>query len=312
MHLVYLSQILLLQDFKAHYFIKTSRNPWFSTLFSATMKGEKYLNETETNYEELTITNNFIFCKVMQSNPNLCKQLVELITGRKISHMVGLNGEQTIEITPDGKGIRLDVYFEDDSSVMYDVEMQVESNKNLARRSRFYQNMMDSQALDKNSNYLQLMDSYVIFICPFNILPDTGYHLYHFRPRADEDTSIVLDDGTSRIFVCATGTKDDVSDEMKSFLNYLSGKLANSQLTSQLDDAVKLARMNKKWRVEYMLSKIDIDVLKGEYERTIAEKDAVIAKKDTALAEKDAALTEINARISELEALLANLINKDN
>ena len=263
------------------------------------------MNETETNYEELTITNNFIFCKVMQSNPNLCKQLVELITGRKICHMVGLNGEQTIEITPDGKGIRLDVYFEDDNSVMYDIEMQVESNKNLARRSRFYQNMMDSQALDKNADYLQLMDSYVIFICPFNIIPEAGYHLYHFRPRADEDASIVLEDGTSRIFVCAKGTKDDVSDEMKDFLNYLSGKLANSQLTSQLDDAVKLARMNKKWRAEYMLSKIDIDVLKGEYERTIAEKDNELAKDKTIIAEKD-------ARIAELEALLANLTQKDN
>ena len=270
------------------------------------------MNETETNYEELTITNNFIFCKVMQSNPNLCKQLVELITGRKICHMVGLNGEQTIEITPDGKGIRLDVYFEDDSSVMYDIEMQVESNKNLARRSRFYQNMMDSQALDKNADYLQLMDSYVIFICPFNIIPKTGYHLYHFKPRADEDTSIVLDDGTSRIFVCANRTKDDVSDEMKDFLNYLSGKLSNSTLTSLLDDAVKLARMNKKWRVEYMLSKIDIDVLKGEYERTIAEKDNELAEKNTELAEKNTELAEKDARIAELEALLANLTQKDN
>ena len=122
--------------------------------------------------------------------------------------------------------------------------------------------------------------------------------MYHFKPRADEDASIILDDGTSRIFVCAKGNRDDVSNEMKDFLDYLSGKLAGSQLTSQLDDAVKLARLNKKWRAEYMLSKIDIDVMKGEYERTIAKKDAVITEKD--------------ARIAELEALLANQTNKNN
>ncbi|WP_049945429.1 Rpn family recombination-promoting nuclease/putative transposase [Butyrivibrio sp. AC2005] len=276
------------------------------------------MNNEQQNYEELTITNNFIFCKVMQSNPNLCKQLVELIINRKISHMVAVNSEQTIEITPDGKGIRLDVYFEDDGSTMYDIEMQVESNKNLARRSRFYQNIMDSQALGKNSDYIELMDSYVIFICPFNILPEYGYHLYHFRPRADEDSSIILDDGTSRIFVCAKGNRDDVSVEMKDFLDYLSGKLAGSQLTSQLDDAVKLARLNQKWRTEYMLSKIDIDVMKGEYERELAKKDAALAEKDNALAEmdnalaeKDNSLIEKDARIAELEALLANLTNKD-
>ncbi|WP_081667519.1 Rpn family recombination-promoting nuclease/putative transposase, partial [Butyrivibrio sp. MB2005] len=225
-----------------------------------------------------------------------------------------------------GKGIRLDVYFEDDGSTMYDVEMQVESNRNLARRSRFYQNTIDSQALEKSSDYIKLLDSYVIFICPFNILPKYGYHLYHFRPRADEDSSIILEDGTSRIFVCANGKKDDVSDEMKAFLNYLGGKLAQSKLTSQIDEAVKIARRNSKWRSEYMLSKVDIDVLKGEYERTIAKKDAVISEqsqalsekdhalseKDQALSEKDQALSEMNSRISELEALIANLSGKDN
>ena len=279
------------------------------------------MNNEETNYEKLTIANNFIFCKVMQSNPDLCKQLVELITDRKIRHMVGLNGEKTIEVTPDGKGIRLDVYFEDDGSTMYDVEMQVESNRNLARRSRFYQNTIDSQALEKSSDYIKLLDSYVIFICPFNILPKYGYHLYHFRPRADEDPSIILEDGTSRIFVCANGKKDDVSDEMKAFLNYLGGKLAQSPLTSKIDEAVKLARLNRKWRTEYMLSKVDIDVLKGEYERTIAKKDAIINEKDHALSEKDTviseqsqalhekdqALSEMNSRIAELEAIVANL-----
>ncbi|WP_196808908.1 hypothetical protein [Butyrivibrio sp. FC2001] len=53
-----------------------------------------------------------------------------------------------------------------------------------------------------------------------------------------------------------------------------------------------------------MLSKIDIDVLKGEYERTIAAKDAALAEKDNALTEKD-------ARIAELEALLATLTKEE-
>jgi hypothetical protein len=112
---------------------------------------------------------------------------------------------------------------------------------------------------------------------------------------------------------------NDVSDEMKAFLNYLGGKLAQSQLTSKIDEAVKLARLNRKWRTEYMLSKVDIDVLKGEYERTIAKKDAVISEqsqalseKDQALSEKDQALSEMNSRISELETLIANLSGKDN
>lgn len=161
-------------------------------------------------YEKLSFTSNFIFCKVMQNNPELCKQLVELITGRKINHIVNVTAEKAIEITADGKGVRLDVYFEDESTVMYDIEMQVETNINLPRRTRFYQCMMDSHALDKNDDYVMLKDSYVIFICPFNIFPEHGYHLYTFQPRAKENPDILLQDGTSRIFVCAKGSRDDI------------------------------------------------------------------------------------------------------
>lgn len=246
----------------------------------------------------------------MQNNPDLCQGLVELIVGRKIRNMVNLNSEQTIEVTPDGRGVRLDVYFEDESSTMYDIEMQVESNSNLPRRSRFYQSMMDSNSLEKSGSYIRLMDSYVIFICPFNILPDKGYHIYTFQPRAMENPDIVLDDGTARIFVCAKGYQDDISDEMKDFLNYLSGVLSSNPLVNQIDDAVRLARHNKKWRDEYMLSRIDIAVLEDEYKDKLAEKDAVIAKKDAALADKDATIDAQKAIIADNEALIHRYIEK--
>jgi predicted transposase/invertase (TIGR01784 family) len=203
------------------------------------------------------------------------------------------------------------VYFEDESTTMYDVEMQVESNPNLPRRSRFYQSMMDSNALEKNESYLKLMASYVIFICPFNIFPDAGYHVYTFQQRAKENTDIILEDGTARIFVCAEGSQDDISDEMKDFLNYLSGKLSSNPLVTQIDDAVKLARHNKKWRDEYMLSRIDIAVLEDEYkdklQKLSSEKDAIIADKDAAIADKDAAITDLQSTIERLEKELKEI-----
>lgn len=33
---------------------------------------------TAKKYEELTFTDDFMFCKVMQNNPDLCKHLIEL------------------------------------------------------------------------------------------------------------------------------------------------------------------------------------------------------------------------------------------
>lgn len=40
---------------------------------------------TVKKYEKLTFTDDFMFCKVMQNNPDLCKHLIELIIGKKIT-----------------------------------------------------------------------------------------------------------------------------------------------------------------------------------------------------------------------------------
>lgn len=79
-------------------------------------------------YEDLTFTDDFMFCKILYTNPELCKQLLELILGRKIKEIRYLPTQNTIDITSDGKGIRLDVYLEGDSKV-YDIEMRQRENQ---------------------------------------------------------------------------------------------------------------------------------------------------------------------------------------
>ena len=71
---------------------------------------------TVKKYEELTFTDDFMFCKVMQNNPDLCKHLIELIIGKKITMITYPDTQKAIEITADGKGIRMDVYVEGDGT----------------------------------------------------------------------------------------------------------------------------------------------------------------------------------------------------
>ena len=47
----------------------------------------------------------------------------------------------------DSKGIRLDVYVEDDKETIYNIEMQTSSNKNLPKRTRYYRGMIDLNIL---------------------------------------------------------------------------------------------------------------------------------------------------------------------
>lgn len=39
--------------------------------------------------------------------------------------------QKAVKVTPDGKGVRFDVYFEDDQNVIYDLEMQTFLKANL-------------------------------------------------------------------------------------------------------------------------------------------------------------------------------------
>ena len=61
-----------------------------------------------------------------------------------------------------------------------------------------------------------------------------------------------LDYETRKIFLCAGGTADDVSDDMKDFLDWLIGKQGKSELVKALDNAVQKARDHEEWRLEYM------------------------------------------------------------
>ena len=93
--------------------------------------------------------------------------------------------------------------------------------------------------------------SYVIFICledPFK----EGLHVYTFENRCRECASLVLGGDTIKVFIKAAGTADDISDEMRIFLEYLQGKGTQNDFTRRIADEVNKARAHEEWRVEYM------------------------------------------------------------
>lgn len=110
----------------------------------------------QKQYEELGFTDDFMFCKVLSNHPKLCHELLELILGRKIGQFVKLEKQKPIEITSDGKGIRFDVYSEDDKDNIFDCEMQTTQNVNLPKRSRYYQGMIDLNLIERGADYNEL------------------------------------------------------------------------------------------------------------------------------------------------------------
>lgn len=68
-----------------------------------------------------------------------------------------------------------------------------------------------------------------------------------------EMPELVLRDESTKIFLCAGGNADDVSDDMKDFLNWLTTeKIGDSELVKKLQNAVENAQNQEEWRLEYM------------------------------------------------------------
>jgi hypothetical protein len=68
---------------------------------------------------------------------------------------------------PEYKGIRLDVLAKDENHSRYNVEMQVVKSE-IFKRSRYYHSQMDMECMLTGTEYEELPDSYVIFICDFD------------------------------------------------------------------------------------------------------------------------------------------------
>ncbi len=85
-------------------------------------------------WEDLTISNDFIFAKLM-TDKEICKEIIENLLHIKIKDIKYIQEQKTINIKYDAKSIRLDVYVEADNKI-YNIEMQVVNKKELANRSR--------------------------------------------------------------------------------------------------------------------------------------------------------------------------------
>lgn len=203
-------------------------------------------------YHELDFTDNFMFCKILEKKPDLCRRLLETILNKKIRKIVFVNTEEAISLTSDGKGIRLDVYVDDENGTVYDMEMQTTSNQNLPKRSRYYQGMIDLNLIEKGEDYLALKESYVIFICTFDFF-NRGIPVYTFTNRCKELSDLELGDETVKIFINPYGDSVELSEDMDAFLKYLAGdKNQENDLVKEIEDEVNTARDQKEWRVEYM------------------------------------------------------------
>ena len=218
------------------------------------------MEQLQKQYKELTFTDDFMFGKVLVNNPKVCRRLLEVLLDIKIKEISFPERQKTIEILSDGKGIRLDVYVDDENGTIYNIEMQTKVKKELPKRSRYYQGMIDMNLIERGAKYKELKLSFVIFIClqdPF------GYHLpvYRFENICVQNRDILLKDEAIKVFINADGNLTGLPEDLAAFLKYLKGVMVENELVQMIDNEVEKAKRHEGWEVEYMTSYLrDMDI----------------------------------------------------
>ncbi len=254
-------------------------------------------------WEDLTITDDYMF-KLVMKHERFCKRLIEKILKIKIRHIEYLDDEKSLKFRYGGKGVRLDVYVEDDENTVYDIEMQVRDygDKELSHRTRYYQSMIDVDALASGADYKDLKKSFIIFLCPFSMFSGKR-HLYTFRNVCLEDKDIELNDGTSKVFLCSEGELDDVVDDIKAFLDYMKGLPTADDFVKEIDSFIKEIKVKEEERVSYMTYEMKMREAHDDGKEENRVETALEMLKDSMSIDKIIKYTKLSKeRIEELAA----------
>ena len=209
------------------------------------------------SWDELTFADNFLFCKILESEPELCRQLLELLLHIRIDHLEVPQAERTMQETIESKSVRFDVYTKDDNRI-FDLEMQTTDTKNLPKRARYYQSIIDMDNLSRGENYNKLKDSYVIFLCLDDIFRK-GLPVYTFENVCREDKKTKLNDGAVKVFFNAAECDKLKTKEERDFFHFLKGESAGTGLSQSILEKVEFAKKNMTWRRQYMTWQQTID-----------------------------------------------------
>ena len=139
----------------------------------------------------------------------------------------------------------------EDSNRVFDIEIQNVLDENLAKRTRYYQSMMDIDLLLKGKNYTELKESFVIFVCKEDFF---GLNLpcYCFSNICKENPDLQLGDESHKIIFNASAFPNEKNLEKKSILEYIVDKKSTSEFTNKLDNLVELTKINELFRSDYM------------------------------------------------------------
>lgn len=215
------------------------------------------MNQTKSkkSLQDLTLLDRFLFAEVMEDTKTF-ENVLSIILGQDISIAGRPQTEHESRTSPLKRQVRLDVWAEDESDAVYNVEAQKENAKNLPHRSRFYQALIDSKLLLPGEvDFSNMKDCYSIIIAPFDLF-GKGLYQYTFQMTCNE-TGQTLDDDAVRIFFNTHGKNPEaISPELRELLYYMEHTTENISCSTprlqEIQSHVNIVKSSEEIGVKYM------------------------------------------------------------
>lgn len=208
--------------------------------------------------KDLNLMDKFLFDEAMEDQENM-KTLLDIILGQDTQLKYPPQTEKECRGSKEKRQVRLDVYAIDEDDVVYDTEPQRTNTKNLPKRSRLYQGMIDANLLPPGSiDFNALNTVIIIMIMPFDLF---GHELYQytFRMKCEEIQELELEDGATRIFLNSHGKYPElVSTELVELLKYMEKSTDNvvngceSTRIHQMHERINRLKSDKEMEIKYM------------------------------------------------------------
>ena len=216
------------------------------------------MTKDKRTLKDLNLMDKFLFDEAMEDKDNM-KTLLDIVLGQDTHLKYPPQTEKEFRNSKENRQIRLDVYAVDEDDVVYDTEPQKQNTKNLPKRSRLYQGLIDSNLLPPGSiDFNALNTVIIIMIMPFDLF---GYELYQytFRMKCEEISELELEDGATRIFLNSHGKHPEfVNPELIELLEYMEkstdtvAKKCESKRIHQMHERITKLKSSKEMEIKYM------------------------------------------------------------
>lgn len=229
--------------------------------------------QTAEDWKKATISDGFIFNRVMMDKEILRPTLQRILPSLGITDIERINTELTIKHTKEGKGFRLDVIAVDDQQRTYDIEMQVVNQHNIVERSLAYFAGMVEEQLESGDEYQELRPLHVIFLTKFDPL---GHNLQFdqlklfspFTQREPTDPPLLV-----FTYIDVSNDQESTPPAVRSLCRFINDGTVDSgdPYILKLKERETFAKQNAEWRNIYMHIDLNLKLQEWEKNRAVAE-----------------------------------------